>query len=148
MLDVRNLSLLKGKKALLKDIALKIPRGRITLILGKSGAGKTSLLRCLGQLESYKGGIFFQGKCLKKMSPQERRSIVGFVFQSYALFPHMSVLENCIQPLRLLQKKDPSLEAIRLLETLGLASLLNSYPYELSGGQQQRVALVRALLLN
>ncbi len=156
MIKICNLSLIKTKKAvrktLLEDVSLEIATGRITLFLGKSGSGKTSLLRCLAQIESkYWGEIFCCGKRLDQIPRQERCQLVGFVAQSYSLFPFMTVLDNCAHPLRTIlgfSKKEAYQKVEELVPTLGMQNLLHSYPHELSGGQQQRAAILRALLLN
>jgi ABC-type polar amino acid transport system ATPase subunit len=151
MLKVKNLSLFK-KRPILNHISLEAPLGRITLLLGKSGSGKTSLLRCLATVESsYEGDITHQTTTLKKLSIRERSHLIGYVAQSYSLFPHLSAFENCAQPLRLFTSKPlasllPLIE--NMLSSLGMLSYLNAKPHELSGGQQQRIAIARALLLN
>lgn len=156
MLHVRNLSLEKKKQnrvsPILKDIFLEIPRGKITLLLGKSGSGKTSVLRCIAQLEKqYTGEIFYERKQMRLFSLKERCQTIGFVPQSYALFPFMTVLDNCAHPLRIvlgMKKKLAYEKALTIIESLEISHLTHSFPHELSGGQQQRVAIVRALTLN
>ncbi len=140
MLKVKNLSLHKNK-TILSNITLEAPPHCITLLLGKSGSGKTSLLRCLAGLETYKGEITYNDLPL----PKNRSSIVTYVSQSYTLFPHLTVLENCLQPLRL-NKISNSIDSI--LESFHMLPYLHAKPHELSGGQQQRIALSRALLLS
>ncbi|MBS0624292.1 MAG: amino acid ABC transporter ATP-binding protein [Verrucomicrobia bacterium] len=156
MLKVRNLELKKrkGKQefSLLQDMSMDFVSGKITLLLGKSGSGKSSLLRCLAQLEKdYKGEITYLDQNLQYMVAKKRCKTVGFVHQSFPLFPHMTALENCAQPLSLLCPKDIRPirnEAKNVLADLGMEKFINSYPHELSGGQQQRVAIARVLLLN
>jgi len=145
MIDINNLSLKKNKN-ILNNVSMEIPKGVVTLLMGKSGSGKTSLLRCIAQLEAYEGKIELEGQNLRWLDPKKRSHILGYVPQSYGLFPHMTVLENCLQPLRL--SKQDTQEVAPLLTQFGLQDHLQSYPRELSGGQQQRVALVRSLLLN
>lgn len=130
MLKVKDLTLTK-KKIILNNISIEAPPGRITLLLGKSGSGKTSLLRCIAGLESYQGEI----------TPAS----TTYVAQAYTLFPHMTVRENLLQPLRINNIATP-IEPI--LSALGMLPYLDSKPSELSGGQQQRIALARAFLLN
>lgn len=145
MLKIKNLSLLKNRP-ILNDITFEAPLGQITLLLGKSGSGKTSLLRCIAHLETaYEGTITFQDEPLKS-----RSRIIGYVSQSYSLFPHLSVFSNCAQPLQLLTRQPlsslrPQIEAI--LQSLDMLAYINSRPHQLSGGQQQRIAIARALLL-
>ena len=152
MLTINRLSLCKQKKPILKEISLEIPANRITLLLGKSGSGKTSLLRCLAQLETaYEGDISCGGKKLRELSSKERCQLLGFVPQSYALFPHRNVLDNCAHALRVVfgESKAAAYEkAEEVLRWLEMDLFLQRYPHELSGGQQQRVAIARALVLN
>lgn len=152
MLSVRNVFLEKDlKKAILKNISLEIPKRRVSLFLGKSGSGKTSLLRSIAQLERhYRGEVLYKGKNLFKVSAQELCQIVGFVPQTFALFPHMNVLENCLQPLLLKgskRRKELLEEVEKTLISLDMGNHLLSKAQQLSGGQQQRVAIARALLL-
>ncbi|PIS03430.1 MAG: amino acid ABC transporter ATP-binding protein [Chlamydiae bacterium CG10_big_fil_rev_8_21_14_0_10_42_34] len=156
MIRVNKLSLIKTKKAkhsiLLDDISLDIARDQITLFLGKSGSGKTSMLRCLSQIEKeYDGEILFEGRPIDQLSQKERCQLIGFVPQAYALFPFMSVLDNCAHPLRAVlgySKVDAYKKVDELVSTLEMQNLLHFFPHELSGGQQQRAAILRALLLN
>lgn len=154
MLSINNLSVIKqkGKRtvSLLQDISLTIPKGRITLLLGKSGSGKTTLLRCLAHLEdAYSGEIFCLGQDVKRISSKKRCGILGFVPQHYALFPNLNALDNCAQPLSFkVGKRKAKEEAEKMLRALGMDKYLYSFPHELSGGQQQRVALARSLVLN
>ncbi len=119
-------------------VKVEIEQGEFLAIKGSSGSGKTTFLRVLAGLEEAKGSIKVEGKEWIKLSPQKRS--IGFLFQDYALFPNMKVLQQL-----LFVKKDKKL-ALRLLELVGLSSYLDRYPSQLSGGQQQRVALARALM--
>ena len=156
MLYIQSLFLDKKKLEknipILKDISLEVPEGKITLLLGKSGSGKTSLLRCIAQLEDgYQGEISYENIPLYRMSSQKRCQCIGFVPQAYGLFPFMNVLENCIHPLNkvLRLSKSESYDKIcEIFKTLDIFQLIHSFPHELSGGQQQRVAIARALALN
>ncbi|MFI5343032.1 MAG: ATP-binding cassette domain-containing protein [Chlamydiales bacterium] len=154
MLTVKNLSLYKRRreKQLLQGISLEFASGAITLLLGKSGAGKSSLLRCLAQLEPvYEGEILFQGQSLKKLPAARRAGCLSYIAQSYALFPHLTALNNCSQPLQVVQGKnlqEARQQAMEVLASLGMEDYASSYPCELSGGQQQRIAIARALTLN
>ncbi len=151
MLTIKNLSLQKNK-AILSNLSFEIPKGRITLLFGKSGCGKTSLLRCLAHLESkYQGEISYESQNLIRYTSSKRSQIIGYVAQNYALFPHMTVLNNCAKPLELftskpLKKLLPAIE--QMLQSLDMLPYIDSKPSELSGGQQQRVAIARALLLS
>lgn len=156
MLKITDLNLSKKRKSetthILKDITITIPDERITLFLGKSGSGKTSLLRCIAQLEQeYTGTISFGDKNLAKLSNLEKSGIVGFLPQNFPLFPHMNVIKNCSFALRKLMKypkKAAYEKAEEMLTALSMEKHLDKYPHELSGGQQQRVAIARALSLN
>ncbi len=146
------ISLKKKRKALLDQIECNFPLGRTTLLLGKSGSGKTSLLRCIAQLEAdYTGEILWGTGALKMLTPKERSQLLGFVPQSYALFPHMTAFDNCMRPLRNLHgysKMEAKAKVDELFAFLDIAKYTSAYPQELSGGQQQRVAIARALALS
>lgn len=158
MLKVSNLKKRFGHTEVLKGINLEIKKGEILVIVGNSGGGKTTLLRCVNELEHCdEGNIEINGKTLctngkyvGKKELKEIRKDIGLVFQNYNLFPHMSVLENLIEaPQKVLGwKREDAIKKAK--ETLGFLNLLekkNNYPFELSGGQKQRVAIGRALVL-
>lgn len=151
MLSVQDLSIILGKKALFEGLSFEIPRGTITCITGKSGVGKSTLLECIAQIRThYTGSISFDGKDLKKLTGPERAAVIGLVFQQFNLFPHLTVLENCMQPLvatRKMNKNEAQDRALLILKNLGMADYEDAYPIRLSGGQQQRVAIARALVL-
>lgn len=136
----------------LTNISLYIKSGEIIVLLGPSGSGKTTLLRIIAGLESYDNGwIRFKGVDINKLSVRDRR--VGFVFQNYALFRHMTVLENISFGIRMLPRHSRPNEYIindkvmRLLHMVQMHHLANRYPEQLSGGQKQRVALARSLAI-
>ena len=146
----------KGKKVL-KGINFQVKQGEIVSILGHSGAGKTTILRCINGLEDYdSGNIEINGQSLKniKSSKEDIRIIrrnIGMVFQNFNLFPHMSVLQNVVEaPINVFNvpKGEAINKAIEILKTIGLEDKASAYPFELSGGQQQRVAIARACALN
>jgi ABC-type polar amino acid transport system ATPase subunit len=152
MLRVDNVSLKKTKKEILCKVSAEFPKGMITLLLGSSGAGKSSLLRCCARLEtSYEGTISFDDQCIKSMSCARFAAACGFISQGYDLFPHMTVLENCTKALQVVFRV-PSTQAKEKAETLlallGMDQQFNAYPHQLSGGQKQRTAIARALALN
>ena len=134
---------------ILKKISFEVKKGEFLSVLGPSGCGKTTLLRILIGLEKQDGGtILKDGVEISKLPPSKRG--MGIIFQNYALFPNMTVLENVEYALKIREdKKDKATEiATRTLEMLGLTEHLNKKPRQLSGGQQQRVAIARTLALN
>ncbi len=137
------------KKKILNNVSFCLSPGRITTFLGKSGAGKTTILSCITQLQSnYAGAITIDGIDIQTMSSQQRASLIGFVFQQFNLFPHLTVLKNCSQPLQVvldLSPQEAEKRALEMLSLLGIETLRDKYPSQLSGGQQQRVAIARAL---
>ncbi|MFY3758081.1 sulfate/thiosulfate ABC transporter ATP-binding protein CysA, partial [Escherichia coli] len=149
-IEINNISKYFGRTKVLNDISLDIPSGEMVALLGPSGSGKTTLLRIIAGLEAQSGGTLgFHGTDVSRMHARDRR--VGFVFQHYALFRHMTVFDNIAFGLTVLPRRErPNAQAIkqkveRLLEMVQLAHLANRYPSQLSGGQKQRVALARAL---
>ncbi|MBT4595026.1 amino acid ABC transporter ATP-binding protein [bacterium] len=136
----------------LKNISFKLEPGTCNLFIGRSGSGKTTLLKCLANLiRSYEGTIEYSGSQIKKMTSLERASSVGFVAQLFNLFPHMTVLENCVHPQCHVFGKAPEEAktlALKNLSDLGIEALADRHPSALSGGQLQRVAIARALSSN
>jgi len=161
LLRVSNLSKAFGTHEVLKGISLDVHAGEVIAIIGASGSGKSTFLRCINMLEMPDAGTFdfenfnfdYAPKSGRRPKPAELRALrarLGMVFQSYNLWPHLTVLENVIEaPLRV--RGVPRAEAIdraeALLARIGLAEKRDSYPSRLSGGQQQRVAIVRALAM-
>lgn len=152
-----------GQLEVLKGISLTVNRGEVTCILGPSGSGKSTFLRCINQLETLDGGYISvdgqpigvkvkNGKLHKQNETEiaKSRENIGMVFQSFNLFPHMTVLENiCEAPLRVRKesRKKVTDRAKELLARVGLSEKADVYPIALSGGQQQRVAIARALAM-
>lgn len=152
-----------GALNVLKGIDLTISRGDVTCIIGPSGSGKSTFLRCINQLEVLDGGyIMVEGEPVgvkvkngrvhlqSNAEVSRSRENIGMVFQSFNLFPHMTVLENISEaPLRVKKesRKVVKARALKLLDRVGLSSKAGSYPASLSGGQQQRVAIARALAM-
>ena len=143
-----------GDTKVLKDISLTLEQGEALAIIGSSGSGKTTLLRCLNGLEPVQAGrvklgsetVAYGGKNLAAL-----RQRIGMVFQSYELFPHLTVLDNVmLAPLKVAKrpKDEVQKEAEALLDRVNLLNKARSYPRELSGGQKQRVAIVRALAMH
>ncbi|WP_053140207.1 amino acid ABC transporter ATP-binding protein [Pseudomonas sp. MIACH] len=143
-----------GDQQVLKGIDLSVQSGEVVVILGPSGCGKSTLLRCLNGLEvAHSGSLRFAGKELldKATDWRQVRQDVGMVFQSYHLFPHMSVLDNILLGPLKVQKREPRearAQAEQLLARVGLADKRDAFPRQLSGGQQQRIAIVRSLCMN
>jgi glutamine ABC transporter, ATP-binding protein GlnQ len=150
MLELKNISKKFKDKEILSNFNLKVEENKILAIVGPSGGGKTTLLRMLAGLESIDSGeIIFNGENLP-LNELEKRNLLGFVFQDFQLFPHMTVLENLvISPIQTMgiKKDEAEAKAIKLLEQLGLENHYNSYPNSLSGGQKQRVALAREMMI-
>lgn len=153
MIKVRNLSKHFGALVVLKDISVDIKKGEIISVIGPSGTGKSTFLRCLNLLETPTGGsIFIDDIPLldKHTNIPKLRQRMGMVFQSFNLYAHLSVLENLtIGPIKLLGKKkhEAELKARELLKLVGLVEKMESYPDELSGGQKQRVAIARCMAM-
>lgn len=140
--------------AALGGVDLDVHRGQVLVVIGPSGSGKSTLIRCLNGLETVDAGeIVVEGQRVERASVSAWRRVrqrVGMVFQDYALFPHITVIQNiCLSPVRAgIYKRDEAKSvAMDLLDRVGLQHKADSYPTELSGGQQQRVAIVRALAM-
>jgi polar amino acid transport system ATP-binding protein len=143
-----------GSNEVLKGIDLKVAPGEVVSIIGKSGSGKSTLLRCINGLEEFQdGSLIVNGRALLRDSPsamRELRQQVGMIFQSFNLFPHLSVGRNIMLAPGLVKKTaraETEAEARRLLDRVGLAEKFDARPDQLSGGQQQRVAIARALAM-
>ena len=151
MLKVSGLTKSFGKVEVLKGVDLEIKSGEILVVVGPSGGGKTTLLRILAGLETIDSGqIFYNGEPLE-LDELEKRNLLGFVFQDFQLFPHLSVLDNLtLSPVKTMgiRQQEAEKKARGLLEQLGLASHAEAYPFSLSGGQKQRVALARAMMID
>ena len=151
MLELRNISKKFGDKQILKDFNLIVPEKQVLAIVGPSGGGKTTLLRMLAGLETIDSGqVIYNGEILD-VAELEKRNLLGFVFQDFQLFPHLSVLENLtLSPIHTMNisKEEAEEKAQALLARLGLSEHAKAYPYSLSGGQKQRVALARAMMIN
>ena len=153
MIRTQNISKHYGQLVVLKDISTEIKKGEVVSIIGPSGTGKSTFLRCLNLLETPTGGsIFIDGIPIldKKTNVPKVRQKMGMVFQSFNLYSHLSVLENLtIGPIKLLgkTKSEANKKAVELLKLVGLAEKLYSFPDELSGGQKQRVAIARCMAM-
>ena len=153
VLEIRNLVKKFDGHIILNDLDMNVQEGEVVVILGPSGCGKSTLLRCINGLEEIQSGsVRVQGKEISgtKENAGLLRQKVGMVFQSYDLFPHLSVLGNImLSPVKVQKRKKDEVkeEALELRKKVGLADKADSYPRQLSGGQKQRVAVVRALIL-
>ncbi len=153
-IEVRNLSKRFGDHEVLKDISLSVNQGEIISIIGSSGSGKSTILRCINLLEEPTGGdIIIDGQSIinNDVAKANMRKEVGMVFQSFNLFENMNVLKNCmIGQIKVLKRnKDEARDiAIKNLKSVGMDQYINAKPSQLSGGQKQRVAIARALSMN
>ncbi len=154
IISIRNLHKRFGHLEVLKGIDLEIQPGEVMVVIGPSGGGKSTMLRCINHLEKYeKGEIYFKDVLLKEkqININEYRMKMGMVFQQFNLFPHRTVIDNLmLSPLKV-KKMNPSdvkEKALSLLKRIGLSEKANAYPINLSGGQQQRVAISRALMMD
>jgi len=143
-----------GTNEVLKGIDLEVKRGEVIAIIGKSGSGKSTLLRCINGLEEFQeGALTVDGKPLLHDSAMAMRALrqrVGMIFQSFNLFPHLTVGRNVMLAPTLVKKRsslEAAAQARKLLERVGLAEKFDAMPDQLSGGQQQRVAIARALAM-
>lgn len=160
-LEVKDIKKSFGKTEVLKGVSFNLEKGEVLSILGSSGGGKTTLLRCLNFLEVPDSGtisvgdkVLFDGDDKNTLSDEqirENRLHFGLVFQSFNLFPQYNVLDNVTLAPKLLKKgsnEEINAAAYKLIEKVGLTDKIKNYPCELSGGQQQRVAIARALAMN
>ena len=148
-----------GKLEVLKDVSFTVEKGDVVAVIGSSGSGKSTMLRCLINLETVGGGsiaiedryLVKDGKYPAKKEIKQITSKMGMVFQQFNLFPHLSVRTNLEMPVRLTQKADKkelSAQCEEMLQKVVLSDKIDAYPSQLSGGQKQRVAIARALMLN
>ena len=157
IIELKNLKKQYGDNVVLKNINLHVDRGEVVSIIGPSGSGKSTILRCIVDLESITSGeVLIEGnnltdKNVDKKIKKEMLLKTGMVFQTFNLFPHMSVRNNIVRTLKLVKKMattEAENTAKKMLDLVGLSDKINSFPNELSGGQQQRVAIARALAMN
>lgn len=156
LLEIKNIKKSFDGHTILKDVSLNVERGEVIVILGPSGCGKSTLLRCINGLEKIQSGeIRLDGELISNRTKDMHliRQKIGMVFQSYDLFPHLTVMRNLLLGPKHahelnLNMDDVKKEAEMWLERVGLSDKKNAYPRQLSGGQKQRVAIVRALCLH
>ncbi|MFT8458050.1 MAG: amino acid ABC transporter ATP-binding protein [Liquorilactobacillus ghanensis] len=151
MLELKKISKSFNQRTVWHDLNLKIEDGKILCIVGQSGGGKTTLLRCISGLETLDAGeMLIDGQSFNPTAPHENDAVIGVVFQDYQLFPHLKVIDNITLAPELALKqsaKQAKQTAEKLLERLSLSDKADLYPYQLSGGQKQRVAIARALAM-
>jgi len=153
VLDLKSVTKRFDDNEVLRGVSLQLHRHEVVCLIGASGSGKSTLLRCANMLETIDGGdisLFGQSLSDPRIDPDLVRRNIGMVFQSYNLFPHLSVLENILLgPVFALKRKRSDVvdEAMTLLARIGLSERANEFPDRLSGGQQQRVAIVRSLAM-
>ena len=154
ILQINHLSKSFGSHEVLRDIDFTVEKGDVTSIIGASGSGKSTLLRCINLLETPSSGeILYPGTEITgpKVNAASYRSHVGMVFQSFNLFNHMTVLENCmVGQIKVLKKgkEEARTHAMEYLQKVGMAPYINAKPRQISGGQKQRVAIARALAMD
>lgn len=154
ILHIKNLSKCYGDTIVLKNINISVKKGEVVVIIGPSGCGKSTLLRCLNGLEEIQEGeVLLDDQVVNpnKKNLSKNREKIGMVFQSYDLFPHLTILQNVtLAPIKVKKRnrREVEKEALELLERVGLRSKKDDYPRQLSGGQKQRVAIVRALIMH
>ena len=154
ILHIKNLSKCYGDTKVLKNINISVKKGEVVVIIGPSGCGKSTLLRCLNGLEEIQEGeVLLDDQFVNpnKKNLSKNREKIGMVFQSYDLFPHLTILQNVtLAPIKVKKRnrREVEKEALELLERVGLRSKKDDYPRQLSGGQKQRVAIVRALIMH
>jgi ABC-type polar amino acid transport system ATPase subunit len=157
ILSITNLRLRRGEREILRGVNASVAAGELVALMGLSGGGKTTVLRCVAALETFEDGAIDVGGVVLRPGPPPPRPImrdlrtrVGMVFQLHYLFEHLSVMENVtLAPVNVTHKSrtDAELRAVELLETLGVSHRRNALPRELSGGEAQRVAIARAMAM-
>ena len=158
LIEINGLKKSFGKLEVLKDVSFGVEKGEVIAVIGSSGSGKSTMLRCLIDLETVNGGdIVIDGKALvadgkypSKKEIKEITSKMGMVFQQFNLFPHLTVRKNLEMPLQLatkIEKAELEKRCEEMLSKVGLLDKIDAYPSQLSGGQKQRVAIARALML-
>ncbi len=154
VLELRHLEKHFGKNAVLRGIDLSVKKGEVISVIGSSGSGKSTMLRCINLLEQPTGGeILYLGRNIqdKDFNLNDYRTKVGMVFQQFNLFGNMTALENCIQPQMIVLKRsrrEAKKIALDYINKVGMSEYVNAKPHQLSGGQKQRIAIARTLSMN
>ena len=154
IIELSHLEKSYGSNSVLKDISLTVKRGEVISVIGSSGSGKSTMLRCINLLETpSRGSIFYEGVNIQDKSVKltEYRAKVAMVFQQFNLFNNMTALDNCVKPQMIVLKRTKE-EATRIaldfIDKVGMSAYVNAKPSQLSGGQKQRIAIARALSMN
>ena len=151
MLEVKHISKAYKDNVILEDINFTIKKGEVISIVGNSGCGKSTILKCLNRIENISSGeILLNGKDITEYKVEELRQKIGLVFQDYNLFEHLTIIDNLtigLIKLKGYSKESATNEALKLLSKLKLLDKVNNYPDELSGGEKQRIAIARTLLM-
>lgn len=154
ILEVNSLSKSFGTHEVLKKIDMNVKKGEVICVVGTSGSGKSTFLRCINKLEKQtSGNIYYHKEEVKNIQRDinKYRAKVGMVFQSFNLFDNMTVLDNCMlctKKVLKISKEEAKARAIEHLKAVGMAPYINAFPFQLSGGQKQRVAIARSLCMN
>ncbi len=154
VIELNHLEKAFGDHEVLRDINLTVKRGEVISVIGSSGSGKSTMLRCINLLETPTGGdIFYEGKNIqdKEMKLTDYRAKVSMVFQQFNLFNNMTALANCVKPQMIVLKRtrdEAEKIALQYIEKVGMSAYINARPSQLSGGQKQRIAIARALSMN
>ena len=154
IIELSHLKKAFGDHHVLKDISLQVHKGEVISVIGSSGSGKSTMLRCINLLETPTGGnIYYEGRDIEsgEIKLNEYRTKVGMVFQQFNLFNNMTALDNCIKPQTIVlgRSKDEAKKiALENIEKVGMSAYINAKPSQLSGGQKQRIAISRALSMN
>ena len=154
ILEIKNISKRFDDVTVFENLSITVKKGEVVVIVGPSGCGKSTFLRCINGLEKIQEGeVVLDGEVIDPAAKDlyRIREKIGMVFQSYDLFPHLTILQNLtLAPVKVRKtdKRDAEKEALELLDRVGLSSKKDNYPRQLSGGQKQRVAIVRALMMH
>ncbi|MBO5273068.1 MAG: amino acid ABC transporter ATP-binding protein [Clostridia bacterium] len=152
MISIEHLEKSFGDHKVLLDVNLSVGKGEVISVIGSSGSGKSTMLRCINLLEEPTGGVIrYKGEDILSLNTSKYRTHVGMVFQQFNLFENMSALENCVRPqIKVLKRKRAEAEAVarEYIDKVGMSAFINARPSQLSGGQKQRIAIARALSMN
>ena len=152
VISIEHLEKSFGDHKVLLDVNLSVGKGEVISVIGSSGSGKSTMLRCINLLEEPTGGVIrYKGEDILSLNTSKYRTHVGMVFQQFNLFENMSALENCVRPqIKVLKRKRAEAEAVarEYIDKVGMSAFINARPSQLSGGQKQRIAIARALSMN